>query len=680
MELEEEGSTIAKNDALPGPVDQVPKSSSLSPKLGSSGGELRPSVYSKPKSRFQEINVSFSNQNSPTHEEIIDACATETNEPDKNSNNEDTSHEPEKKPGPVKINKDSVRWLHLFKAVIRSDWKFVESIFDKEPEAMTARVTLYGSNALHVAIRRGLSKQFIQKLVDKMPPESLEMRGTSDQGNPLHCAGIVGHTDAAKILMMKNPGLLEVQDSYNFTPLHRAAQFAHKETVWFLLSEARFEDYGQLSGSSGAMLLSFLIVADFYDIALSLLKKNPDLASERDYKNLTALDRLARKPHAFASGSQLGYLGSLLYKSISVKSCAFLFRKGDVEEPRQIGFLKNLYKKKLMHSHSLELAKALCAEIIELGQSTDESLYKSALFMAAKEGIHELVNEILKAFPDALWFRDDDSRDIFLLAVLHRQEKVFNLVYQIRSLKYAVFCRVDNFQNSALHLAGKLEPSNRIAGAALQMQREMQWFKVIENFVQPDFKILPNKDMKTPIQVFIEEHKKLVVKGEEWMKNTASSCTVVAALVVTVVFAAAFTVPGGNNNNGTPIFLNDLSFLVFTVANALALFTSTTSMLMFLGMLTSRYAREDFLMALPMRLSIGLITLFLSIAFMLAAFSAALNIILEHKLRWVAAPITLLACIPVALFALLQFPLLVELVSSTFGPSVFRQQSKEIIC
>src|SRR5262249_3635084 len=162
---------------------------------------------------------------------------------------------------------------------------------------------------------------------------------------------------------------------------------------------------------------------------------------------------------------------------------------------------------------------------------------------------------------------------------------------------------------------------------------------------------------------------KLVKEGEEWMKSTASSCTVVAALVATVVFAAAFIVLGGNNNdNGIPIFLNDVSFIIFAISNALALFTFSTSVLMFLGILTSRYAEEDFLKALPMRLAIGLITLFLSIASMLIAFGLPLNIILAHQIKWVAFPIGLVACVPVTLFALLQFPLLVEIVSLTFGP------------
>ena len=40
---------------------------------------------------------------------------------------------------------------------------------------------------------------------------------------------------------------------------------------------------------------------------------------------------------------------------------------------------------------------------------------------------------------------------------------------------------IDNSGNNMLHMAGFLAPSSqlsRIPGAALQMQRELQWFKV----------------------------------------------------------------------------------------------------------------------------------------------------------------------------------------------------------
>ena len=78
-------------------------------------------------------------------------------------------------------------------------------------------------------------------------------------------------------------------------------------------------------------------------------------------------------------------------------------------------------------------------------------------------------------------------------------------------------------------------------------------------------------------------------EGEKWMKDTATSCTVVGALIATIMFAAAFTVPGGNDQNtGIPMFFNENLFMLFIVSDSLSLFSSATSVFMFLGILTSR--------------------------------------------------------------------------------------------
>ncbi|GKC36714.1 ankyrin repeat-containing domain, PGG domain protein [Tanacetum coccineum] len=179
--------------------------------------------------------------------------------------------------------------------------------------------------------------------------------------------------------------------------------------------------------------------------------------------------------------------------------------------------------------------------------------------------------------------------------------------------------------------------------------------------------------------VFTDEHKDLLKEGQQWMKDTATSCTVVAALIVTITFAAAITVPGGNKDDGKPVFLNERAFMLFMISDAFALFSSSTSLLMFLGILTSRYAEDDFLYSLPKRLTIGLVSLFLSIAATMIAFGETLALLLHDKVTWIAAPVVMITSIPVGLYALLQFPLLVEIVWSTYGPSIFRKQSSRMI-
>ncbi|KAM1411564.1 hypothetical protein ACFX1R_025698 [Malus domestica] len=231
-----------------------------------------------------------------------------------------------------------------------------------------------------------------------------------------------------------------------------------------------------------------------------------------------------------------------------------------------------------------------------------------------------------------------------------------------------------------LHVVGTISFAaqvNLIRGAALQMQRELQWFKEVERFAQPvDHEVINKTDEMTPRELFTKGHKDLVKEGEKAMKDTATSCTVVGALIVTIMFAAAFTVPGGNKQDtGFPIFLSKEAFITFIVSDVISLFSSTTSVMIFLGILTSRYAEDDFLKSLPIKMILGLITLFLSIAAMMIAFSSALSIMLHGKSS-IAILVTLLASVPVASFIWMQFPLLLELVISTYGAGVFDRKIK----
>ncbi|PQQ04663.1 ankyrin repeat-containing protein [Prunus yedoensis var. nudiflora] len=221
-----------------------------------------------------------------------------------------------------------------------------------------------------------------------------------------------------------------------------------------------------------------------------------------------------------------------------------------------------------------------------------------------------------------------------------------------------------------LHLTAKLAPLPQLSSVscpALQMQRELQWFKVVEKLVHPYYKDNLNEKGETARELFTKEHKELAERGEKWLKDTSNSCMLVATLIATVVFAAAFTAPGGNDNDGAPNLLwkNSSTFMVFVVSDAIALFASLTSLLMFLSILTALYSEEDFLQSL----------LFLAIASMMVAFGATIELLLNNRFNWVSITITSLATCLVTLFAMLQLPLFIQMVRSTFGQSIFRPEN-----
>lgn len=184
----------------------------------------------------------------------------------------------------------------------------------------------------------------------------------------------------------------------------------------------------------------------------------------------------------------------------------------------------------------------------------------------------------------------------------------------------------------------------------------------------PSYREQKNNDGLLPHELFTKDHKDLMSASERWIKDTASHCMVVVALIATIVFAAAFTVPGGYNQiTGIPILIHSHAFIFFVISNAISLMLSTISILMFLFILTSRFAEQDFLVALPTKLMHGLGALFLSITTMMVAFSAGFFVLYDKEFVWVPLVIIALASIPVILYGRYQLGLLVDVYHSTYG-------------
>ena len=138
---------------------------------------------------------------------------------------------------------------------------------------------------------------------------------------------------------------------------------------------------------------------------------------------------------------------------------------------------------KLAYFRSRELLSCMKDQIlISNAEQWTTGRVNSAIIRAIKEGIFEFVFEIVKADSQNLWTRDEKSTSIFSVAVRYRQAKIFSLIYGLDVKSAFTVCSDGFYGNTLLHLAGISAPStslDQIAGAALQMQRELQWFKVI---------------------------------------------------------------------------------------------------------------------------------------------------------------------------------------------------------
>ena len=107
---------------------------------------------------------------------------------------------------------------------------------------------------------------------------------------------------------------------------------------------------------------------------------------------------------------------------------------------------------------------------------------ETPIILAAKNGITEMVEQILEIFPSDILDTDSVGKNIVLLAVEYRQTKLYQqLVRDVRAYESA-FRAVDYNGNSPLHVAATLGDYRPYPFAALQMQREIKWFKVYSYF------------------------------------------------------------------------------------------------------------------------------------------------------------------------------------------------------
>ncbi|KAI3845868.1 hypothetical protein MKX03_012062 [Papaver bracteatum] len=583
----------------------------------------------------------------------------------------------------------------------------------------------------------------LEKFLGVVPSTALEYRNPSRGNTILHSAAMEGNLRAVKTLVKKNRNLTQIGSTGDtpYVPLVLAADSVsdgQKEVVEYLYSETRDEDPSPFSGKDGALLMKILIAANMYGVVISICERFPETLglwiTDAELSTIIGvLKFLIERPFTFLSGTKLTWWERRIYSVLEVDreserdGCIDINKqkvesseciKVDEENPqdnstkeksssptsnkrtiskcisfyftrciRRVPCINKLYHQKLMHIQAVALVKCL----LELLHDTKNKKIIKQIFlkydtleMAINFRTTEFVLECLRLFP---YLGLDEA--LLRLAVRERNELIYSFMCILRRKgNCEEFSTRDEDWNSILHVTAAVAHNrqlNIVSGAAFQMQREIQWFKAVENTIIVKHRFMRNKKGESAQFLFTEEHKDLMEKSEKWMKELSTSCMVVAALIATVAFAAAITVPGGNisdndsGENGLPIFLHKKSFMLFAIPNALALFSSVTSVFMFLTVFTSRYSEEDFIKSLPQKIIIGLFTLFISMATMLVAFGAVFAIVVGRGSVWAPIIVSLLGCAPLLLFGSMQFPLFFEMVRSTYRPLIFGKEDNPLL-
>ncbi|XP_076923326.1 uncharacterized protein LOC143585417 [Bidens hawaiensis] len=560
----------------------------------------------------------------------------------------------------------------LYNASISGDWKSANRILSARKELVRFSITETHETALHIAASTQ-NTEFVEELVKIMEEEDLELQNKN--GNTaLSLAAIAGNQKLSQLMVDKNDRLLTIPGSEGMMPLYTAVLFRNYDTVKYLYEKSNKMTGENWTSQNRGWVLLKCIEADLFDIALKILEDCPELAQTDK-----VLVVLARKPYAFNDKDP--HFSWRAIKSLHVKE----------KETEAMQILKRIWKK-VMEKPKDDINSLLRGPIDPIMRDANGKVimkggkrtYSSrVLFVAAEMGNTKFVVELIRHHPDLIWKVNDINQSIFHIAVSHRHESIYNLLHEIGSMKDMITPLSDLEGNNMLHLVGKNAEKNRlydVSGVAFQMHWELLWFKEVEAMIPPSYRERKNAAGKTPRELFTENHKELVSRGEQWMRGTANQCMVVAALIATIVFGVAFSIPGGyDQKSGFPMFKRKEIYIAFVIADAISLIFSSASILMFLSIVTSRYDEQDFFEPLPQKLMIGLATLFLSIMTMMIAFSFSFFVLYHNKLIWVPVVIGLLASVPVILYAKLQYALLVDVYHSIYGSRYIFKPKKRML-
>ncbi|XP_021742791.1 protein ACCELERATED CELL DEATH 6-like [Chenopodium quinoa] len=219
----------------------------------------------------------------------------------------------------------------------------------------------------------------------------------------------------------------------------------------------------------------------------------------------------------------------------------------------------------------------------------DEGL--TPLLSAAKSGRFQVVKAILEYCPQSAYLRDSRGKTFLHLLRFTGEDVDESLAGTFKKAGKQLFDipeadtqrLVQDYEGSTpLHDA--IRTGNSISAIVLTQKclqdKEPRELALVDKRGDtiPDLlashdvpnEIITEIQKKVPHAVYLARSSYGIRKTE--MKESANALSVVAALLATITFAAAFQVPGGfDGDDGSPVLLTKPAFIVFVVANTIAM-------------------------------------------------------------------------------------------------------------
>ncbi|GMY08657.1 ankyrin repeat-containing protein ITN1-like isoform X2 [Fagus crenata] len=286
------------------------------------------------------------------------------------------------------------------------------------------------------------------------------------------------------------------------------------------------------------------------------------------------------------------------------------------------------------------IVQALLSKDAQLARRTDKK-GQTALHMAVKGQSCDVVKLLLEA--DAAIVMLPDKFGNTALHVATRKKRV-EIVNELLSLPDTNVNALTRDHKTALDIAEELalsEESSEIkeclsrygALRANELNQPRDELRKTVTQIKKDVHIQLEQTRKTNKNVH-NISKELRKLHREGINNATNSVTVVAVLFATVAFAAIFTLPGGDNDNGSAVVAKTISFKIFFISNAIALFTSLAVVVVQITLVRGETKAEKRVVVIINKL-MWLASVCTSVAFMASSY-----IVVGKKHEWAAIFIT----------------------------------------
>lgn len=400
----------------------------------------------------------------------------------------------------------------------------------------------HNDTELHLAAQRGDLDAIVQILGEI----DAQMMGT-----------LSGADFDAEVAQIRSAVVNEVNE-LGETALFAAAEKGHLDIVKELLKYSTKEGIG-MKNASGFDPLHIAASKGHQAIVQLLLEYDPGLSKTIGPSNATPLVSAAVRGHVAVVNELLS------------KDCSLL------EIPKSNG--KNALHLSARQGH-VDIVKALLDKDPQLARRTDKK-GQTALHMAVKGVSCEVVRLLLEADAAIVMLPDRYGNTALHVATRKKRAQIVNELLYLPDTNVNALTRD---HKTALDIAEGLPLSqeseeikeclSRFGGIrANELNQPRDELRRTVREIKKDVHTQLEQTRKTNRNVdgIAKELRRLHRVG---INNATNSVTVVAVLFATVAFAAIFTVPGGDNDSGMAVVVSTLSFKVFFISNAIALFTS----------------------------------------------------------------------------------------------------------